>query len=53
MRGIKAALTPVVNSVDLMRDKTPVDGSDEQLQQMTVLYYRGLVGSITDITMST
>ena len=52
MHGCKAASTPLVDKVELCKDQMPEDGSDEQ-QQMTALDYRGLVGSIAYLSLST
>ena len=52
MHGCKAASSPLVDKVELCKDQMPEDGSDEQ-QQMTALDYRGLVGSIAYLSLST
>ena len=52
MGDCKAASTPLAEQLDLTKDQMPEDGSDEQ-QQMLRHDYRGLVGSIAYLSLST
>ena len=52
MGECKAASTPLADKLDLTKDQIPEDGSDEQ-QQMLRNDYRGLVGSIAYLSLST
>ena len=52
MGKCKAASTPLADKLDLTKDQMPEDGSDEQ-QQMLRHDYRGLVGSIAYLSLST
>ena len=48
----KAASTPLADKLELTKDQMPEDGSDEQ-QLMLRHDYRGLVGSIAHLSLST
>ena len=52
MGECKVASTPLAYKLELTKDKMPEDGSDEQ-QQMLRHDYRGLVGSIAYLSLST
>ena len=52
MSECKAASTPLADKLELTKDQMPEDGSDEQ-QQMLRHDYRGLVGSIAYLSLST
>ena len=52
MGECKAASTPLADKLELTKDQMPEDGSDEQ-QQMLRHNYRGLVGNIVYLSLST
>ena len=52
MNECKVASTPLADKLELTKDQMPEDGSDEQ-QQMLRHDYRGLVGSIAYLSLST